>query len=385
MLFIFGEGWGWLRVFKLNNLLVKIAFYISSLTGGGAEKVFATLANYLVSINHLVYIVLNKDKGPNLDLINSKVHLHILKSEISRRSVLELRSFIISFKPDVCISTLSHCNYALILANLLSGRKTKVIAREANSFISQRKSMPFFRLFYENIRASILYRFADKVIVNSEGSKIELSKAICIDSMKIKILFNPVNEEQAIRLSRDELTGNLKDFFDGMPVIIGIGRLEANKDYKTLIKAFSILNNKYCKLLILGEGSLRCELEELIKSLKLEKRVCMPGYLNNPYNALSKSKVFILSSIYEGMPNSLIEALILGIPVVSTDCPNGPRELLMHGKYGVLVSPSNPSEMALAIEKQLSDDKIIPKKEMFEAYFVHSVGDQFLNLVSSIL
>jgi glycosyltransferase involved in cell wall biosynthesis len=364
---------------------MKIAFYISTLRGGGAEGVFVNLINYSLKAGYEVVLLLNRMGGEKLNFLDPGVNIVKLDAGYAKKSVTELKNFIDSQSPDVVISTLSHCNYALILANILSRKKTKVIVREANSFLSQRKSLPRIKLIREFIKVFVLYRFADTILVNSENSRAELAKITRLNSNRIILMRNPVDLNRIISQSNLELNGRIKSFINNSNIILGVGRLEESKDFATLIRAFSLLKHENCKLVILGEGTLRPRLELLISNLNLENKVLMPGYLSNPYNVIKKSKVYVLSSIYEGMPNSLIEALILNIPVVSTDCPGGPRDLLKDSRNGILVKVSDPDGMASAIEKQLSDNKVMPGKNQFTKYSLDYVGDTFISLLNDLV
>nr|WP_241878977.1 glycosyltransferase [Psychrobacter sp. PraFG1]UNK05619.1 glycosyltransferase [Psychrobacter sp. PraFG1] len=141
-------------------------------------------------------------------------------------------------------------------------------------------------------------------------------------------------------------------------MVLAVGRLTHQKDFATLIHAFKkVLKNKACNLIILGEGELRCELEKLIKDLNLQDNVQLPGFVNNPYAWMSKADLFVLSSIYEGFGNVLVEAMACGTPVVSTDCPSGPSEILENGRWGSLVPTNDPDSLAEAILKALNNTK----------------------------
>jgi glycosyltransferase involved in cell wall biosynthesis len=138
------------------------------------------------------------------------------------------------------------------------------------------------------------------------------------------------------------------------PVILGIGRLHPQKDFITLLKAFSILREKQeLRLVILGEGAERERLVELAKSLGVGADVSFPGFVANPFSFLNKASVFVLSSQYEGMPNVLLQAMACGTPIVSTDCKSGPREVLGDNKFGTLVPVAEPALMAEAIREVL--------------------------------
>ena len=138
-------------------------------------------------------------------------------------------------------------------------------------------------------------------------------------------------------------------------MIVGIGRLTRQKDFPTLIRAFAAVRKKLpCRLIILGEGKDRGGLEHLAKRLSLSEQIAMPGFVENPYAYLKRAALFVLSSAWEGSPNALTEALALGVPVVATDCPSGPREILKDGAIGCLVPVGDPDALAAAMLATLS-------------------------------
>src|SRR5262249_37227290 len=139
-----------------------------------------------------------------------------------------------------------------------------------------------------------------------------------------------------------------------LPVILGVGRLTWQKDFPTLIKAFALVRSRQpARLLILGEGEKRLELETIVKELGLAADVCLPGYVDNPFAYMHRCSAFVLSSASEGLPNSLIEAMACGAPVISTDCASGTAEILENGRYGPLVPVGDVEAMATAISATL--------------------------------
>jgi len=171
-----------------------------------------------------------------------------------------------------------------------------------------------------------------------------------------------------------------------VPVILGIGRLEAQKDFATLLRAFAQVRSRQdCRLIILGEGSLRYELEALARKLGVAEHVDLPGFVNNPYAYLVRASVFVLSSTHEGMPNALIEALALGVPVVATNCRSGPAEILEGGRWGRLTPVGDASAMAQAIQEALAQpcsitDEII--ESVRERFDLDKIVDRYLEVLS---
>lgn len=363
---------------------MKIAFYIADLSGGGAERVFVNLANQISLLGHNVTLLVNNKTGPYLQDLSKRISLKELNANTPKKSVFELRNYIIKMEPDAIYSTLTNCNLSVIFANLLSGFKTKVIVREANSFFSSRRHLSSSRIFYERIRTSLFYRLASFVVVNSEGSKSELQNALRLERGDIKIIYNSVDIEKIVHLSKSEIGDDIVGFLNRSPFLLASGRLEVNKGFDLLISAFDQVKNKKYKLVILGEGSHRKKLREQIDSLNLSDRVMLAGFRKNPYPVIREANLFVLSSRFEGMPNVLIEALILNKQIVATDCPSGPKELLKNGKLGKLVPSENVEKLKDAIEVELDNlsckTTLIDDFEM-DKFSIETTTKQYLGLV----
>jgi glycosyltransferase involved in cell wall biosynthesis len=158
----------------------------------------------------------------------------------------------------------------------------------------------------------------------------------------------------------------------GAPVIVGAGRLTRQKDFPTLIRAFARARaQRPCRLIILGNGELEAQLIALAKELKVEHDLSLPGFVANPYAYMARAQLFVLSSLWEGSPNVLTEALALGVPVVSTDCPSGPREILAGGEYGTLVPMEDDAALAQAMLATL--DRPLARERLLQAALPYKV------------
>ena len=167
-----------------------------------------------------------------------------------------------------------------------------------------------------------------------------------------------------------------------MPVLLSIGRLSPQKDFANLLEAFAlVVKTRPVKLIILGEGELRKNLEALIGNLKITEHVKMPGFVENPYCYMRNAQVFVLSSQWEGLPTVLIEALFCGIRLVSTDCPHGPKEILLDGEYGVLISPKDSKGLAHGIIKALDKDSATISNESWEPYTLDYSIEHYLSYI----
>jgi glycosyltransferase involved in cell wall biosynthesis len=235
-------------------------------------------------------------------------------------------------------------------AKRLARARTKFILRPGTTF-SQRlagKRNALRRwLTYHKLRP--LFREADGVIAVSRGVADDIANITKIPRERIHVIGNPTVTPELPALSRAPVT---HAWFNPVtvPVILGIGGLRRSKDFPTLVRAFAVVRRQHpARLMILGRGGRREALLKLARELHVDEDVQLPGFVSNPYAYLAKASVFVLSSLWEGSPNVLIEALAVGTPVVATDCPSGPRDILQGGRYGALVPPGDAGALAEAI------------------------------------
>lgn len=331
----------------------RILVFIPTLDGGGAERIVATLANNFDVNKYDVTILLLKEEI-KYKLVKD-IRIETLSCSSLITSIPKLVKYITKNSPDLMISHMSLTNIVSIVAKFLSRKDFPIILVEHSTpSIKYRKDKLRRRLIPFLIRRT--YKYADQIVCVSKGVKSDLQRVIKNNRIHITQIYNPIVYSEIETLMMENVKHKwLND--KRMKVIIGIGRLEPVKNFRLLIKAFSDVykENPSLRLIILGEGSQREELEDFVKTLKVDKVVDFPGFVNNPYSYLSKASLFVLSSDLEGLPTVLVEALACGTPVVSTDCPNGPREILDEGKYGLLVPPGDILNFKKAIIEQLNN------------------------------
>lgn len=373
-----------------RSKIKKIALFIPLLEGGGAERVIVNLANEFSGRGHETDLVLVQKRGPYLRKVRSGVNIVDLGKRSTPFALAPLVRYLKETKPDVLLSTLNHANIIALIAKKLSFSRTQVIIRQSNHFSLScgDKKRAFL--------AKGLYKKADKVIANSQGVKKDLCEALRIPEKKIKVIYNPVFEESIVKKAKKSPH---HPFFTNKnnKVIIAVGRLTGEKNFSTLIESFARmkedaeLTESLCgtdsgelKLIILGEGEKRGALERLVEDRGLKDSVSLPGFVENPYAFMGSSEVSVLSSIWEGFGNVIVEALACGIPVVSTDCPSGPSEILENGKYGKLVPVGDAELMAEAIKSVL---KSHTQKEILieraKEFSIGKITDRYLEVFSS--
>lgn len=351
---------------------VHLALFVPDLTGGGAERVMLNLAHGFVQRGISVDLVLASARGEYLEYVQDGVTIHDLGVRRASSSIAPLVHYLRHNQPDALISALGQANIAALAAKRLSTTRVPVLVTEHQSFDPERER-GFRRSLFPRL-ARWLYPGA-KVVAVSEGVADSLAAYTGLPRRDITVINNPVLTEQLRALSSEPLPADAVK-----PYLLGMGRLTAQKNFPLLLEAFSRVAEQRPehRLLVLGEGPDRAALEAEAARLGLEERVSFPGFINNPYPYLREAAAFVLSSDWEGLPTVLIEALALGVPVVSTDCDSGPREILDGGRLGQLVPVGDAGALAEAMlaATERSGNPATPAD--LEKYTVRSAVDAYL-------
>lgn len=365
----------------------RIALLLPSLAGGGAERSMIRLVQSFHDLGRTVDLLLCRQKGAYLDRVPATAHVTVLGPTSSLRGRLSalradpggilamLRPILLPVKadadirhidalahylreqhPDVLLSALTYTNLAALWAKRLAHVSTAVIVSERialSTHIGSKGHSRHWRRRHLLPVISRMYRAADGIVAVSNSVASDLAHNTLIDPGAIKTIYNPVVDAELYRLAAKSLDDPW--FQQGQPpVVLGAGRLIAQKDFATLLKAFALVRSKMdVRLVILGEGKLRPALEALANELGVAADVKLPGFVENPYRYMANSAVFALTSLYEGLPGVLIQALACGCPVVSTNGPGGSAEILENGRYGRLVPVGSVDELAAALEATL--------------------------------
>lgn len=360
----------------------RIAFFLATPWGDGAERVVVTLVNAIADRGLEVDLVLYR-AGSYRGRVSEKVRIVDLGSSGAMMSIPGLVRYLTTVRPGSMLSTIEQANIALLLAKRLSRVPVRVVVREANTTSRSLGAAAGIRGRLHRRLAPVCYPWADAVIAVSEGVADDLSSSVRVARDGIKVVYNPVALAELRAMASAPIYHNW--FMPGQPpVIVGSGRLSPQKDFATLIRAFAKLRaHREARLLILGEGAERENLESLAGELGVHEDVSMPGHLDNPYAYVARASVFALSSCFEGLPNALIEALALGVPVVSTDCESGPREILEEGRYGKLVPVADPDAMCRAMVEALNQGKTSGvHAEVLARFDLRNAVDNYLRIMT---
>ncbi len=363
-----------------------ISFLIPSLEGGGAERVVINLIREFSKKEDLnVELLVLKKRGNFFKYVPENCKIYNLNTKKALFSLSKIIKYIKTNKPYVIISNITHMNIISMVSKIFSKTKTKFILIEHLNINYTFKEQNYFYRFLFPILVYLTYRFADLIIAVSIGVKDSIISKYRFLEKKVKVIYNPIDVEEILNKKCEKID---HPWFNQnkIPIIISAGRLNPQKDFQTLLKAFSIVREKRkVFLVILGDGEERENLIKLAKNLGIYEYLWMPGFVDNPYKYISKSNLFILSSKSEGFANVIVEALACGTRVISTDCESGPREILKDGKYGKLVNVGDYKKLAEEILIEL-DNNVYDKNILIERakdFDSKKIANEYLNVLNS--
>jgi glycosyltransferase involved in cell wall biosynthesis len=329
----------------------SIGIYLTSMTMGGAERVALNLCSGLSEQGYEVDLILVNATGKLLEDVPSNVSIVNLNAGRVARSIVPLRDYLSSQRPDVLYSMMTEPNIIALLARTLTSVETKLVISEHNMLSQSSSSL---KDQFVRFGAWALYPLADDIVAVSEGVKRDLVENTRLDTDAITLIHNPVDVESIQSRAKEPVDHEwFKD--ENTKVILSGGRHEPQKGFKTLLNGFARVERRNIRLMLFGAGPETERLKEQATTLGIDGRVWFPGFVENPYKYMENADVFVLSSQYEGFGLVLIEALACGCPVVSTDCESGPAEVLEEGKYGSLVPVGDDTALGEAVRQCLDN------------------------------
>ena len=360
----------------------KIAIFVSFSGKGGVERMMVNLSEGLVALGCHVDLVLVKARSANLNALPSTVNVVKLGTSHTMSSLPALVGYLRRKQPDALLAAKDRANQVAILAKRLSGVSSRVVVRMGTTTSAALAGRSRVRQWAWYLPMRFIYPLADAVIAISQGVATDLAETTRLPLSHLRVIGNPVITPRIAELACEQICHSWFTNSE-MPVILGAGRLTRQKDFPTLIKAFAKMRTeRACRLVILGEGRDRNGLKALSARLGVKDSFDLPGFVNNPYAYMSRAALFVLSSAWEGFGNVLAESMALGVPVVSTDCPSGPREILAGGRYGPLVPVGDTDALAKAMLETLANplDKALLKNAVSN-YTVEMSSRRYLEVL----
>jgi N-acetylgalactosamine-N,N'-diacetylbacillosaminyl-diphospho-undecaprenol 4-alpha-N-acetylgalactosaminyltransferase len=374
---------------------MKIAVFIYSLGGGGAERVVSQLIPYLENNGFDVYLVLMNNtcvypfetKNKPFFLENSKTtESNVLKFLKIPFLAYKYHIFLKKNKINKSFSFLTRPGFISVLTKWFNKKRTIIISERSNSSLQYGNHN--LQSWINNFLIKELYPKADLIIANSNGNAQDLITNYNVPRYKITTIYNPISLEAIFAIEPK------KDFFDTNYFnLVSVGRLNSGKNHHLLIKSLEFFKLQKVRLYIFGDGILKDELEKTIQDLKLENYVFLMGFESNIYKYLKAADLFVFSSNHEGFPNVILEAMACELPIVSTNCPSGPNEIFKVNTdydfsdnvltdYGILVPRNNIKKMVEAINILMQNKKyyqncktqVVKRVEDFEA---NKILDEF--------
>ncbi len=363
----------------------RVAFYLHTVFNGGIERVYYNLGLQLKERGWQVDLVLNSFKGSYFaNTVPKELNVVDLDVKFPAYRPWALAKYLGEQRPNAVISATHFSNEVAVLAEKLARSGARIIVSEHTTLSVELGRLSFWhprRLGISRLAKWAYPRAAARVTV-SNGSAHDLAAFLNLPREAFTTVYNPALASDILPRSREPVAHPWLNG-EGPPVILGVGRLEPQKNFDNLLRAFALLRKeREARLLILGEGSERRRLEERVTALGLNEDVQLFGFVDNPFAFLAKAAVFALSSDWEGLPTVLLEALAVGTPVVSTNCPSGPQEILDGGRFGKLVPLDDSRALAEGIGAVLSGEyRPEDPTEWLEQFTVPYATDRYERLL----
>lgn len=361
----------------------KVFFYLPALSGGGAELVFVRISNALVARGVPVQMILNVRQGPFLEMLDPRVEVVALGHPVSVRAMPALMRHLRGERPRCLVSAMTTLNLVAILAAKLSFSGTRVVACERNTFSEVTRTTGALRRTVLTLLVRVIYPFADTVIGNTDGVAADITRVAQLRK-GAEVIHNPAPAQEDGARARAAPTPH-PWLGDGKgPVAVAMGRLKRQKDYETMIRALGLVRCDL-RLIILGEGPEKAALEDLARDVGVSDRVAFEGFRMNRFDYLARADLFLISSLVEGFPNALIEAVSFGVPCVATDFKGGgAQEILGRDCPSSIVPVGDAAAFARCIDETLmAPPDATSLARIVARYDIETITSAFLDKVQA--
>lgn len=367
---------------ELESIILQICVVVPNFHSGGAQRVAISLANQLSLMGITVTFFALNSRGPLRPDVSEDVIVKPLGDGRGLGAIFRLRENLRDRNPSVVISFMTHVNLITLFVTMTLGISARVIATEHGLLRKSLEGVSMPKKAVIRLLCEYLYPRAFKVVAVSNQLEENLRTELRLARSKVSTIHNGVPISQIRSLARQKPGISLPS--SGLKLVVAVGRLVEAKGFGDLIAAFADQDlRQIAKLLIVGEGPLHEDLEIQIREMGISKSVSLVGHQENPYPFFRLADVVVQSSHNEGLPTTIIEALVLRKKIVATDCPTGPREILEGGKWGLLVPVGDPSAMARAIRTALETNPKRPRAQTLEHFSVARMASAYLNLVQN--
>ncbi len=342
---------------------ISVAIYIHDLSSGGVERLSLVLAQELRARGVDVTLIVHQMRGELVPLVPEGIRVVNLDAARTLQDVNRLKRYLLAEDPDILMANVDHNNIAAALANALAGTRTKLVICQHNPLTAGYHATVNWKHRLVPWLYRVLASHIDHAVAVSKGISTELERT-GISAPKISTIFNPViGDDFEVRAEVPVHHAWLVE--KDRPVFVTAGRLVEMKDHPNLLRAFALhLQSHPARLIVLGVGPKLEELQALAESIGIAEHVAFEGFVENPLPYMRAADGFVLSSRSEGFGNVLVEAMGCGTPVLSTDCPHGPSDILAHGEYGVLVPPQDPEALASGLDQLLHHRDLWPAERL---------------------
>jgi glycosyltransferase involved in cell wall biosynthesis len=359
-----------------------LALFLATSGHSGVDRIMRNLVPEFIALGLRVDLLCVRGHGPDWSGLHEDARLVDLGASHVNTSLPALVRYLRRARPRALLSDKDRVNRIALLARALAGVDTRIGVRMGTTVSKNLARRGAWSRFSQYASIRLFYRFADAIITPSKGAAEDLARIAGLPAEFVTVIPNPV-VNAAMLQGAEQPVAHPWFADEGPPVILGVGELSARKDFATLLRAFALVRrSRACRLIILGEGRQRAQLLNLSRALGVAKDVDLPGFFANPYPYMGRAAAFALTSVCEGLGVVLVEALALGTPVVSTDCPSGPREVLGDGRYGPLVPVGDAERLAEGLLETL--DRPLPKAVLREASEAFTVTNSAKHYVDAL-
>ncbi len=359
-----------------------LAIFVATSGHSGVDRIVQKLLPEFTAQGLRVDVLRIEDHGPYLDTVPTGARVVPLHTSHVASSLPALVRYLRKEKPRALLTDKDKVNRLAIWARRLAGVPTRLIVRTGTTVSKDLETRHPVQRWLQYASMHYFYPWADAIVVPSRGAALDIAEFAALPVERISVIQNPIVTPALDKLA-DEPVDHPWFRPQQPPVILGVGELCGRKDFATLIHAFALVRKKrQVRLMILGRGRQKEKLWSLAQELGVQEDVSLPGFVANPYAYMKKASLFAQSSRHEGFGNVLAEALAVGTPVVSTDCPSGPREILQDGRYGTLVPVGDVSALADAIQNILEDPPLPAfLRQAAEPFRAENIAKQYMSVM----